>query len=63
MPVSKILSLSFKASAALILAIAIAAVEMALIKIFGDGIGYAVLVAFIALAIVAWHRTTTDQAG
>lgn len=43
-------------------AIAIAAVEMALIKIFGDGIGYAVLVAFIALAIVAWHRTTTDQA-
>lgn len=41
--------------------IAIAAVELALIKIFGDGIGYAVLVTFIAIAIVAWRRTTTDQ--
>ncbi|WP_124550375.1 hypothetical protein [Burkholderia cenocepacia] len=61
MSASKILSVSAKASAVLMFSIAIAAVELALIKIFGDGIGYAVLVTFIAIAIVAWRRTTTDQ--
>ena len=61
MPASKILSFAVKVSTGLVFAIAIAAVEMALIKIFGDGVGYAVLVAFIALAITAWRRTITDQ--
>ncbi|MBU9589656.1 hypothetical protein [Burkholderia multivorans] len=60
---SKFFSLSVKASGAMLFAIGIAVVEMALIKIFGDGIGYSVLVTFIALAIVAWRRTAVDQAG
>ncbi|WP_322026336.1 hypothetical protein [Burkholderia sp. BCC1977] len=62
MPASKILPFSIVASTALVSTLAIAAAAMALTRIFGDGVGYAVLIAFIALAIVAWHRTTTDQA-
>lgn len=30
---------------------------MALIKIFGDFIGFAVLVSFVALTLYAWHHT------
>lgn len=63
MPASKILSFAVKASTALVFVIAIATIEMALIKIFGDAVGYTVLVAFLVLAIVAWRRTITDQAG
>ncbi|AFQ51343.1 hypothetical protein GEM_4956 [Burkholderia cepacia GG4] len=60
MSIMNVLSFAAKATGVLAFAAAIAATEMALIKIFSDEVGYLVLVAFIALAIVAWRRTETD---